>query len=278
MIDLCIFIVLFAVSFTLTARVLALSARAVGSRRAQSRHGALAAFLTFVCGLVFLALSAWSRLLAPIPMLITAALLLVTENVVAYAIYRRVFQLSAGRAFAPWGAMVGLSVVELVLVILLLRPLVVEAFVIPTGSMTPTIEPENRVMVNKLLRPRRWDIVAYWTDFDGTQIWCKRVIGLPGERLRFEGGNLYINDKLIQPPALLAGRFTFPDTSHAIPPYPVHYQEGQTITLGSNEFFFVGDNVDVSLDSRLLGPSDRGTIIGVADLIYWPLSRCHILR
>jgi hypothetical protein len=184
MIDLCILVVLFAASFSLAAWILARSARAVGSNRASLRHGALAAFLTFVCGLVFLALSAWPKTLAPIQILIMAASLLVIENLAAYAIYRRVFRLSAGRAFAPWGAMFG-------------------------------------------------------------------------------------------PPHLLAGRFRLSETSYA---YPVHYQEGQTIALGNNEFFFIGDNVEISLDSRLLGPSDRGTIIGVADLIYWPVSRWRILR
>lgn len=101
--------------------------------------------------------------------------------------------------------MLGLSIVEFVLAVALLRPFVVEAFVVPTASMAPTIEPGNRIVVNKLLRPRRWDIVAYQTNFDGPAIYCKRVIGLPGERLRFEGGNLYVNDKLVEPPALLAG-------------------------------------------------------------------------
>lgn len=222
-----------------------------------------------------LALSERAKTLAPIHMLIVAALLLVIENLTEYAIYRRVFQLSAVRAFAPWGAMVGLNIVELILVMALLRPFVVEGFVIPTGSMVPTIEPGNRIAVNKLLRPRRWDIVAYRTDFQGPANYCKRVIGLPGERLRFEGGNLYVNDQLVVPPHLLAGRFRLSDISYA---YPVHYHEGQTIALGNNEFFFIGDNVDVSLDSRLLGPSDRGAIIGVVDLIYWPPSRWRILR
>lgn len=168
-----------------------------------------------------------------------------------------------------------MGIVEVVLAVALFRPFVVEAFVVPTGSMAPTIEPGNRVAVNKLLHPRRWDIVAYRTNFQGPAIYCKRVIGLPAERLRFEGGNLYVDGKLVTPPPVLAGRFRLMIHSE---PYPAHYVEGQTITLGNNEFFFIGDNADVSLDSRLLGPSDRGTIIGVVDLIYWPLSRWRILR
>lgn len=274
--DLCIFIVLFAASFGVAVWVLTLSARLAGSARAGWRQGVLAAFLTSVCSVAFFALTAWVKMRDSGPTLLFGVVwLLVIENAVAYLIYRRVFRLSVGKALVPWAATLGLGLVEFVLVVALLRPFVVEAFVVPTGSMAPTIEPGGRVMVSKLLRPRRWDIVAYRTNFQGPSVYCKRVIGLPGERLRFESGNLYVDDKLMVPPAVLAGHFKVFEDSYA---YPVHYHEGQTITLGKNEFFFIGDNADISLDSRLLGPSDCSTIVGVVDLIYWPLSRFRIVR
>lgn len=276
MIDLCILILLLLASFALSAWVLAVSARAVGSPRARYRHGALAAGLMVVCGVAVGI--AWGITAAHGAMVFVSALLVGMNYLAAYWICRRVFRLSAAKALVPWGANIALGIVEVILAVVLLRPFVMEAFIVPTGSMTPTIDPGNRVMVGKVLRPGRWDIVAYRTNFQGPAIYCKRVIGLPGERLRFEGGNLYVNDKRVEPPALLAGRFRLPDTGRSFPPYPVHYQEGQTITLGKNEFFFIGDNADVSLDSRLLGPSDRSALVGVADLMYWPLSRFHILR
>jgi hypothetical protein len=109
----------------------------------------LAALLTSVCGVVFFGLSAWAKTRESGPtLLLVAAWLLVVENAVAYAIYRRVFRLSAGRAFVPWAAMLGLSIVEVILLVTLLRPFVVEAFAVPTASMAPRIEPGNRIVVN----------------------------------------------------------------------------------------------------------------------------------
>src|SRR5205823_2060885 len=109
-----------------------------------------------------------------------------------------------------------------------------------TPSMAPTIEPRDRLLVNKLLRPRRWDMVAYWRhDEQPPAVYCKRLIALPGERLRFDGGMVYINDQLMPAPAVVAGR------CHAsVPGTAARYADGQTIALGSDEYFLVGDNVD----------------------------------
>lgn len=97
MIDLAILTVLLVASFGLAAWVLAMSARAVGSGRAGWRQGVLAAFLTSVFGGVFFGFSAWAKTLPRDQMLFMAVALLLTENVAAYMIYRRVFRLSAGR-------------------------------------------------------------------------------------------------------------------------------------------------------------------------------------
>jgi signal peptidase I len=143
--------------------------------------------------------------------------------------------------------------------------------------MLPTIEHDDRLLVNKLLRPRRWDLVVYWNDDPQEKLaFCKRLIGLPGEKLRFEGGNLYVNDEVVQMPPVLAGRnLMHPGTVHRA---PGRYNDGTAIVLGPEEYFFVGDNLDMSLDSRQLGPSPSSSIIGVVDVLYWPLGRARIFR
>jgi hypothetical protein len=60
--------------------------------------------------------------------------------------------------------------------------------------------------------------------------------------------------------------------------FSLRYSDGETIQLGGREFFFVGDNVGRSGDSRILGPSDRSALVGVVDLRYWPIGRVAILR
>jgi signal peptidase I len=107
-------------------------------------------------------------------------------------------------------------------------------------------------------------------------VYCKRLVGLPGERLRFENGSIYVNDQAMTAPAVVAGRY------HASPfqqPNPsARYEDGQTIALGSREYFLVGDDVNISADSRIYGPSDASTLVGVVDLKYWPLDRIQIFR
>ena len=155
----------------------------------------------------------------------------------------------------------------MVLVLCVLRPFVVEAYVLPTGSMVPTIRAGERIMVDKLEKPRRRDVVAYHV---GTQVYCKRLVGLPGERLRFNDGNLYVNEQLVIAPAVVTGRYHMMSI--------MRYRDGQIITLADDEFFVVGDNVTLSYDSRMVGPSKWSSMIGVADFLYWPMNRFQFLR
>jgi len=107
------------------------------------------------------------------------------------------------------------------------------------------------------------------------RIYCKRLIGLPGEQLRFEEGNLYVDNQPVTPPAVLAGRL-HASLTDAGP--EARYRDGETISLAGDEYFFIGDNVEASKDSRFDGPSRRGAILGVVDVLYWPLGRARIFR
>ena len=151
-----------------------------------------------------------------------------------------------------------------------------ELFRMPTGSMEPTIEPGDRFGCQKLFRPRRCDLVAYHVEGPDPSTYCKRLIALPGEKLRFENGDIYINDRLADVPPVLAGRCHAKIEGPQERYFP--YADGQTITLGDDEYFFIGDNVDASKDSRTMGPSKGAAIVGVIDLIYWPLGRFRLLR
>jgi signal peptidase I len=194
-----------------------------------------------------------------------------------FVAFKSAFRLSTGRVWALFGIYAAWVVLLFILQALVTKPYVAEAFVLSTPSMSPTIEAQDHFFVEKLLRPRRWDIIAFrHTDNGQTSVFCKRLVGLPGERLRFEGGAVYVDDHAMTAPAVVAGRY------HASPfrtPMPVApYQDGQTISLGNHEYFVVGDNVNVSKDSRIYGPIDASSLVGVADLNYWPPDRVHIFR
>jgi signal peptidase I len=276
LISLAILIPLFLLAWLAMAWVLARSARAAGSSRGRFRVGLLAVAILFALGIFFRAMDTLRPTQSAIQALSLTWTLLIVHLIVIFVVLRQIFALTTKRTFIPFSVCIVLALVESGLALLVIRPFVVEAFVIPTKSMSPTIDPGDRFVVNKLIQPRRWDLVAYWNPGPHPTIYCKRLIGLPGERLRFDDGRIFINDQPVTMPPVLAGR------CHAHPPSlsksAAPYQDGQTIVLGNNDFFFIGDNVAISADSRLLGPSPASSLVGVVDLIYWPLSKAGIVR
>jgi signal peptidase I len=192
-------------------------------------------------------------------------------------IMSRVFRLPVGKAFAPWGALFVPAAVTLAIGWFVVRPYLVEGFMLPTGSMAPTLVSGDHVAANKLRQPRRWDVVVYHhSNGRQTQTFCKRVVALPGERLVFDGnGGVTINGVPVPVPPVLAGR------CHAAPAGPARsmakFADGETITMSDRQMFLIGDNVDLSYDSRMDGPSDIASIIGVVDAIYWPPSHVRVM-
>jgi signal peptidase I len=270
---------IFAVLLPLGAWVLAWAARRAGSTQARVRTGFLAVVILTGVSLVFETASKLIPAKKPLELLVIRGGLLVLQLGVAYFVLKALFRLSSKQAFIPFAANVILGLVSLILILAIIRPLVSEAFVMPTASMSPTIEARDCFFADKLLCPRRFDLVVYRNNDEAHAIYCKRLIALPGERLRFENGAIYINDQLASPPAGLAGRY------HAAPGAPgnpgtasARYHDRQTITLGADENFLVGDNVDISADSRSYGPSQTRSLIGVVDLIYWPPPKMRIIR
>lgn len=258
------------------ALVLAWVARKVGSSRGKFRFGLLAllAVVFLVLGCVAIAMVLPHDFSARLPILLC---LLLIELVAPPFILKRIFRLKMKRALVVYLVLVALMAIQS-LPTYAVKGYLVEAFEIPTATMSPTIEPTHRFLANKLLQPRRWDLVVYWNEsVDGRrEPFCRRLIGLPGERLRFENGNLYVNDQLAQPPPVLEGKLHA--SGNGFKSGPWKYADGETISLGANEFFVVGDNIAVSADSRVNGPSDRSALIGVVDVTYWPLSRFKLLR
>ena len=141
---------------------------------------------------------------------------------------------------------------------------------LPTASMVPTLKPGDRFVVNRLARPARWDLIVYRSGGPQSPLYTKRLVALPGERLRFDNGDIYINDQRMPAPPVVAGRYHA--WLPAIPTWQSRYHDGETIVLAEHQFFVVGDNVDVSGDSRIYGPSDEPSIIGVVDFVFWPPS------
>ena len=125
--------------------------------------------------------------------------------------------------------------------------------------------------------PNNWDLVTYWSQDTHPAIYCKRLIGLPGETLRFDQGGIFVNGTTrVALPSVLAGRChaspaAIPANEAQVSRRPVHF-------AGRDEYFLIGDNVDISADSRLAGPSASSSLVGVVEFLYWPLSRARLMR
>jgi signal peptidase I len=144
----------------------------------------------------------------------------------------------------------------------------------------------DRVLVNKLLRPQRWDIVVFRHPSDPTQNYCKRLVGMPGETVVIRDGAVWADGKRLSPPESCAKikYVNAPDGPLSMRPWAT---QSRPAKLGADEYFVLGDYSAASLDSRLWTTGAPGhppyavpasCMIGVVTHIYWPFSRWRVLR
>ena len=156
---------------------------------------------------------------------------------------------------------------------LLLKAFLIEVFVIPSGSMEPTLMVDNRVVVYKLgyrLHDiNRGDVVVFRqpgqaADADDL---IKRVVGLGGETFEIRGSRVYIDGALLEEPYLNA-----PESTHATVPIPgcVNAPEPDRCVVPEGKVLVLGDNRPDSRDGRYFGPIDVDTVVGRAFLKLWP--------
>jgi signal peptidase I len=171
-----------------------------------------------------------------------------------------------------------------------------QAFVVPTGSMTGTVLIGDHVLVDKLayapagpltsyLLPyqdvRRGDIIVFRYPLDLKQNYVKRVIGVPGDRIRFENKNLILSGARVQEPFIRLDRAQNSDYLNNFPRTPdividqralamlaAHVSHGELV-VPPGQYFAMGDNRDDSADSRFWGFVPRENIVGKPIVIYW---------
>jgi signal peptidase I len=156
-----------------------------------------------------------------------------------------------------------------VLVALVLRASLFQAFFIPSESMETTLLIDDRVLVNKLSYRlhdvNRGDIVVFERpDDEPAEIrdLIKRVIGLPGETIEAKDNSIYINGNRLIEPYLDEGTITtdFPPT-----------------VVSEGHVFVMGDNREQSYDSRIFGAIPEDRVVGRAFALFWPLNRVSSL-
>ncbi len=121
-------------------------------------------------------------------------------------------------------------------------------FIIVNGnSMAPTLNDGDKILYKKTDSFKRFDIIVFKND---SNTLIKRIYGLPGETIIINNGKIYINS-----------------TELIDDNYAYNYTDGDNnITLGDNQYFVLGDNREISLDSRHFGPIEKNSIKGIVIL------------
>jgi signal peptidase I len=178
---------------------------------------------------------------------------------------------------------------------------IVQAFKIPSKSMEPTLLVGDHLLVNKFIfegrgawyehllpyrEIRRGDIIVFKFPYADHPHFVKRVIGLPGDRLRIFNQEVYVNGLRLNEPYVV---HTAPDPfADNFPPHPNdyfysslqpewaddiqnHIRNGELL-VPPHKYFAMGDNRDQSLDSRYWGFVDRDAIMGRPVIVYWSVA------
>ncbi len=149
------------------------------------------------------------------------------------------------------------------IIIFLYQPVKVEG-----TSMMPGLDDQERIFINKFvyrLEPiERGDIIVFRYPRDPSKSYIKRVIGVAGDRVRIEEGQVYLNGERLRE-AYVPSRFA-DDRS-----YP-------EVVVPAHSFFLLGDHRTMSDDSRDFGPVDERYIYGKAVFGYWPVGKLGTLR
>lgn len=144
----------------------------------------------------------------------------------------------------------------IILVVLILRIFIVTPIIVSGESMVPTLDGGELMLLKKYdTSYERFDIVVVNKNVEGDNL-IKRVIGLPGETIRYRNRNLYINDEIIE------DTYAYGETGN--------FRE---ITLGNDEYFLMGDNREISLDSRSLGIIKNKEIEGTVGIVLYPFNK-----
>ena len=135
-------------------------------------------------------------------------------------------------------------------------------------SMMPELRDQERLFINKFAyhfeRVHRDDVVVFLYPRDHSKSYIKRVIAGPGDTLRIDGGQVFVNNQPIAEPYVperYRDERSYPDTK-----------------LAANEYFVMGDHRSISSDSRDFGPVERSLIYGKAVFVYWPADKMGVVR
>ncbi|MDR2219706.1 MAG: signal peptidase I [Methylobacillus sp.] len=203
-------------------------------------------------------------------------------------------------AAESWVVEYSKSFFPVILAVFLIRSFLVEPFKIPSGSMMPTLLTGDFILVNKFTyglrvpllnstfievnHPQRGEVMVFRYPVDESQNYIKRVVGLPGDRIRIEGHQVTINGQPLDATfehdyeyiaeglnIIVTKRYKekLGEHVHDILWEDVAVEKNGEIIVPEGHYFMMGDNRDHSSDSRFWGLVPEKNIIGKAFMIWW---------
>jgi len=268
---------------------------------------------------------------SPADRLIVQATALIVTALISCVILRSIFRTTFPRALAVWCFQLVAGVIALAFTSVIVQPFILEAIVVPTNSMAPTvvgwhtsgicphcqgililpvplsesgellpfgretlgicascwktsttqaarqsIRAPDRVLVNKLLNARPWDMVVCQEPFAHTRRYVRRVVGFPGETVFIKEGSIWVNGVRLEPPANLAGLHYTTEIDGGA---PVKFgTTEEPLCLEADQYGVLGDFSQNAADSRFWGPVRAANIEGVVTVCYWPFSRWRVFH
>src|SRR5215472_1892111 len=177
---------------------------------------------------------------------------------------------SAPQETATWRTL-RIWIVDLVIcfaVLFLIGVFLYQPVKVEGGSMEPSLEDQERIVINRIVYRfgsiERGDIVVFRYPRDTRKSFVKRVIGLPGDRIRIMSGRVYVNGVPLPEPYV-----------------PDDYQDARSYAdtvIPNNAYFVLGDHRSMSNDSREFGPVMRSYIYGKAVFGYWPMEKVGVVH
>ena len=159
-----------------------------------------------------------------------------------------------------------IETLALTLIIFVVIHFTVQNYVVDGTSMKPGLNNNQYVLVNKLAyvfhAPERGDVIVFHWPLDTTKDLIKRVIGLPGDVIVVDSTTVQVNSVVLKEPYI---------STQANP-------SGRTWEVPPDNYFVMGDNRQVSDDSRDWGFLPKSYIIGKAVLVYWPVSSWQLIN
>ncbi len=171
------------------------------------------------------------------------------------------------------------AIIIAILIAMFIRTFIVQAFKIPSGSMKPTLQIGDHILVNKFIYgvkvpflrntiipvgdPKRDDIVVFIYPQDRSKDFIKRVVGVSGDTIEIKNKKIYINGKAYN------DQYGVYVDQYIIPGSLQPRDNFAPFTVPPNAVFVMGDNRDQSYDSRFWGVVDLKDVMGKAFIIYW---------